>query len=95
MTDDMATKETNDNDVIARLAVKGEEAIHRLADLPGGSRALRGLNDLKERVEELSKRVRGIDALEKRVARLEKDLAALRRAQKPATERTQTRKAVP
>lgn len=95
MTDGMATKETTENDVIARLAGKGEQAIHRLAELPGGSRALKGFNDLKERVDDLSKRVRGIDALEKRVAKLEKDVATLRRAQKPATERTQTRKATP
>jgi ubiquinone biosynthesis protein UbiJ len=95
MTDDMATKETNDNDAIARLADKGEQAIHRLADLPGASRALKGFNDLKERVDDLSKRMRGIDALEKRIAKLEKDMAALRRAQKPSPERTQTRKAAP
>ena len=95
MTDDMATKETSENDVIARLAGKGEQAIQRLTELPGGSRALRGLNDLKERVDDLTKRVRGIDALEKRIAKLEKDVAALRRAQKPSPERTQARKAAP
>ncbi len=95
----MATKsetETTDADVIARLAGKGEQAIQRLADLPGGTRALKAFNDLKERVDELSKRVRGIDALEQRVARLEKEVAALRRAQKPpAPQRTATRKAGP
>ena len=94
----MATKsetETTDADVIARLAGKGEQAIQRLADLPGGTRALKAFNDLKERVDELSKRVRGIDALEQRVARLEKEVAALRRAQKPAPQRTAPRKAGP
>ena len=96
----MATKsetETTDADVIARLAGKGEQAIQRLADLPGGTRALKAFNDLKERVDELSKRVRGIDALEQRVARLEKEVAALRRGQKPpAPQRTAApRKAVP
>ena len=95
----MATKsetETTDADVIARLAGKGEQAIQRLADLPGGTRALKAFNDLKERVDELSKRVRGIDALEQRVARLEKEVAALRRVQKPpAPQRTAPRKAGP
>jgi len=95
----MATKsetETTDADVIARLAGKGEQAIQRLADLPGGTRALKAFNDLKERVDELSKRVRGIDALEQRVTRLEKEVAALRRAQKPpAPQRTAPRKAGP
>jgi outer membrane murein-binding lipoprotein Lpp len=91
----MATtkKETNDNDVIARLADKGEQAISRIGDLPGGQRALKAFNDLRLRVDELNKRVRGIDDLEKRVAKLEKDVAALRRAQKPASEKAPTRKA--
>ena len=80
----MATKsDTTDADVIARLAGKGEQAMQKLADLPGGTRTLKAFNDLRERVDELSKRVRGIDALEQRVARLEKEVAGLRRAQKP------------
>ena len=77
----MTTTEKND-DVIARLAGKGEEAIKRLADLPGGQRALEAFNDLKLRVDELSRRVRGVDELEKRVVKLEKEVASLRRAQK-------------
>ena len=89
----METPKTNENDVINRLAGKGEEAIHRLADLPGGSRALKAFNDLKLRVDELSSRIRGIDALEKRVAKLEKEVATLRRAQKPASGQSPSRKA--
>ena len=94
----MATKsDTTDADVIARLAGKGEQAMQKLADLPGGTRALKAFNDLRERVDELSRRVRGIDALEQRVAKLEKEVAALRRAQKPpAPQRTAApRKAAP
>ena len=82
----MTTTEKND-DVIARLAGKGEEAIKRLADLPGGQRALEAFNDLKARVDDLSRRVRGIDELEKRVTKLEKEIAGLRRAQKHAAEK--------
>ena len=73
-----------DRDVIARLASKGEQTIAKLADLPGGSKALKAANDLRARVDELGKKVRGVDALERRVAKLEKELAALKRAQKPA-----------
>jgi len=80
-------------DVIARLAGKGEEAIRRIADLPGGQRALEAFNDLKLRVDDLSKKVRGVDELEQRVAKLEKELAALKRAQKPASPNAPTRKA--
>jgi len=90
----MATKtEQTEKDVIARLAGRGEEALSRLTELPGGARALKGLNDLRDRVEELSKRMRGVDALEQRVAKLEKELAALRRSQKPAATQTRSRKA--
>jgi len=77
----MTTTEKTD-DVIARLAGKGEEALKRIADLPGGQRALEAFNDLKLRVDDLSRRVRGVDELEKRVAKLEKEIASLKRAQK-------------
>jgi len=79
-----ATKtSTDDRDVIARLADRGEQTIARLADLPGGTKALKAMNDLRARVDELGKKVRGIDELEKRVAKLEKEVAGLKRAQKP------------
>jgi len=79
-----ATKTSKDNrDVIARLADRGEQTIARLADLPGGAKALKAVNDLRTRVDELGKKVRGIDVLETRVAKLEKELAALKRTQKP------------
>lgn len=87
------TNRTTDDDVIARLAGKGEQAINRIADLPGGSRAVQMFNDLKTGVDELSRKVRGIDELEQRVAKLEKELAALKRAQKPAAQKAPTRKA--
>jgi hypothetical protein len=81
----MATTKKGDGDVIERLAGKGEQALQRLADLPGGTSALRAFNDLKQRVDDLSKRMRGVDALEKRIEKLEREVAALRRAQKPST----------
>jgi hypothetical protein len=78
-----ATKTSKDDrDMIARLAERGEQTIARLADLPGGTKALQAMNDLRARVDELGKKVRGIDALEQRVEKLETELAALRRAQK-------------
>lgn len=81
-----ATKtSTDDRDVIARLAERGEQTFARLADLPGGTKALKAMNDLRARVDELGKKVRGIDELEKRVAKLEKDVSALKRAQKAKT----------
>lgn len=73
-----------DKDFVTRLADAGEEALQRLADLPGGQKALTAVNDLRSRVDELTKKVRGIDALEARIARLEKEVAALKKAKTPA-----------
>lgn len=68
-----------EKDLVARLADAGEEALHRLAELPGGQRALNAVNDVRARVDELAKKVRGLDALEERVAKLEKEVASLKR----------------
>jgi hypothetical protein len=88
----MATKDKTSQDVIGRLAGRGEDALQRLVELPGGNKALRAFNDLRARVDDLSKKVRGVDALEQRVTKLEKELATLKRAQKPAP-KAPTRKA--
>ncbi|MGH3135724.1 MAG: hypothetical protein ACRDPV_04435 [Gaiellaceae bacterium] len=80
-----------EKDLMTRLADAGEEALQRLADLPGGQRALTAVNDLRARVDDLTKKVRGIDALEARVAKLEKELAALKKAKAP-TRRSTPRK---
>jgi polyhydroxyalkanoate synthesis regulator phasin len=71
--------------LVARLSDAGEEALQRLADLPGGQRALTAMNDLRTRVDDLGKKVRGIEELERRIARLEKQVAELkpRRAAAP------------
>jgi phage shock protein A len=94
----MATRQTGakgrDKDLVSRLADAGEEALQKLSDLPGGTRAVSTFNDLRTRVDELGKKVRGIDELEKRVAKLEKELAALKRP-KTAARRSTTRRAAP
>ena len=73
---------------MTRLADAGEEALQRIAELPGGQRALTAVNELRTRVDDLTKKVRGIDALEARVAKLEKEIAALKRAKAPARSST-------
>lgn len=82
-----------EKDLVARLADAGEEALAKIAELPGGSRALGAFNDLRARVDDLSRKVRGIDALEARVAKLEKQVAELKRAPKATPRRPTTRKA--
>jgi len=76
--------ETPEKDFVTRLADVGEDALHRLAELPGGQKAMTAVNDLRTRVDDLAKKVRGLDALETRVAKLEKDVAALKKARAPA-----------
>jgi phage shock protein A len=78
-----------EKDVLGRLADRGEEALQKIAELPGGTKALKTFNELRDRVDDLSKKVRGIDKLEERIDKLEKELAALKRS-KPATMRTAT-----
>lgn len=73
------TTKAPEKDLVARLADAGEDALQRIADLPGGQRALTAFNDLRARVDELAKKVRGIDALEARVAKLERELASLKK----------------
>ena len=72
-------------DFFTRLAEAGEDAIQRLGDAPGAGRFAQTVNGLRERVEEMQRKVRGVDELESRVAKLEKDLAALKRSQKSAS----------
>lgn len=70
---------------VSRLTDAGEEALQRLAELPGGQRALTAMNDLRTRVDDLGKKVRGIEELERRIARLEKQVADLKPRRSPAT----------
>jgi hypothetical protein len=77
-----STSTAGDKDLFTRLADAGEDALHRLTELPGGQKAVTAFNDLRNRVDDLAKKVRGIDALETRVAKLEKELAALKKSSK-------------
>ena len=84
-------KSKGDKDLVTRLADAGEGALQRLAELPGGKTALNTMNDMRSRMDELSKKVRGIDRLEERVAKLEREVAGLKKAKAPAR-RPSTRK---
>jgi uncharacterized protein involved in exopolysaccharide biosynthesis len=81
----MAVREPKD--LLTMLADRGEEAIQRLSDAPGADRLLGAAQALRDRMDEMQKRIRGIDALEKRVAELEKKVEAL---STPSTRRRTT-----
>lgn len=84
----MAVREPKD--LLTMLADRGEEAIQRLSDAPGADRLLGAAQALRDRMDEMQKRIRGIDALEKRVAELEKKVEALSTPSKSATTRKRT-----
>lgn len=85
----MAQTKQVQKDIVKRLSASGDEAIQRLAELPGGTRLLEAGNALRDRLEDVSKRLRSIDALEKRVAELEQRVDKL---SKPARKTTTARK---
>lgn len=86
-------------DLLTRLADAGEEAIARLAKAPGGEQLTQFAHTMRERTDELQRKVRGLEDLEKRVVELEKRVDALSKpkararaaAKKPAASRSATR----
>ena len=60
------------NDLLGRLVDAGEEAIQRLSEVPGGDRVVGAVNTMRDRVDELQRRVRGLESLERRLAALER-----------------------
>jgi polyhydroxyalkanoate synthesis regulator phasin len=71
-------------DIFARVQDLGEEALHKLAEAPGGARLLEMANQSRTRLDEVQKRLRGLDVLEERVDALERRLDALEKTAKPA-----------
>ena len=60
-----------------RLASLGEDMLGKAASNPATARVVQAGMQLKERVDELTKRVRGLEAMEKRLADVEERLAKL------------------
>jgi hypothetical protein len=84
---------TQQKDILTRFQDLGAEALHRLQDVPGGSKLVEAANETKARLDEMQKKLRGLDELEKRVAKLEKQLAESKKpsgARKSSTARKST-----
>jgi polyhydroxyalkanoate synthesis regulator phasin len=64
-------------DLLGKLADLSEDAIHRLQDAPGGDRVVGTMNAMKDRLDDLQRRVRGIDELEARLTALERKVEKL------------------
>jgi hypothetical protein len=69
----MATQRT----IVSRLADAGEEAIQRVAGAPAADRLVKSVNGLRERVDDMQRKLRGFDALEKRLKSVERRLDKL------------------
>jgi len=74
-------------DLITRLTEAGEEALERLQEVPGGQRVLEATHVLRDRVDDVAKRLRKLDPLEKRVDELERRLKALETTRRPPAPR--------
>jgi hypothetical protein len=77
-----------------RLASLGEDVLGKASQNPTAAKLLQGAMQLRDRVDDLSKRVRGLEAMEKRLALLEKRVAKVEgAAKKPsATAKKATKK---
>ena len=62
---------------LTQLASLGEDVIGKASQNPTASRFLQGAVQLRDRVDDLSKRVRGLEQMEKQIAELEKRVAKL------------------
>jgi len=71
-------------EIVSKLADRGEEALQKIASTPAAQKLLDALTGLRDRIDELQRRVSGVEALAKRIADLEKQVKALSKAQKPA-----------
>lgn len=83
---------SNQKDLLTRLADAGEEALQKVAELPGATRVLDATNTLRARIDELQKRLRGLEGLEARVAKLEQRIAGLEKPKQPAAKKSAAKK---
>jgi uncharacterized protein YoxC len=78
-------------DLLTRLSDAGEEAISRVAGSSTTSRLMDSVGGLRERLEDVQKKVRGLDALEARVAKLEKQLADMSKPKRASSSSSRSR----
>ena len=62
---------------ISQLASIGEEVLGKASQNPTAARVIGSAMQLKDRVDDLSKRVRGLEAMEQRIAALEERIDEL------------------
>lgn len=83
-------------DIWSKLADRSEQMIGKITDLPGAKGLMESINSLRDKTDELQKRVRGLEGLEKRLKDLEKRVKTLEGAgtrRRPAARKTTATKA--
>jgi hypothetical protein len=76
-----------------RLTTLGEEVIGKASQNPNLARVVSAATQMKDRVDDLSKRVRGLEAMEKRIGDLEQRITKLEGAKRrtaAAAKKTET-----
>jgi hypothetical protein len=83
--------QTKQKNLVERLADVGEDALQRLGSAPGGDKVLNAVNSMRDRLDELQKRVRGLEDLDKRLKAVERRVAKLEgKGRAPARKRSTT-----
>jgi uncharacterized protein YoxC len=82
-------------DLLTRLSDAGEEALSRVAGSTTTSRVMETVGGMRERLDDVQRKVRGLDALEKRVAMLEKRVDELSKPKRTPATRSRTTAAKP
>jgi hypothetical protein len=75
-------------DLLTRLSDVGEEALSRVAGSQATTRVVETLGGMRERLDDMQKKVRGLDALEERVTKLEKRLDEMSKPKRATASRS-------
>jgi hypothetical protein len=77
-------------DLLTRLSDAGEEALSRVAGSQTTARVVESLGGMRDRLDEMQKKVRGLDALEARVTKLEKRVEELSKPKRATASRSRS-----
>jgi phage shock protein A len=83
-------QDAKQKDFLTRLSDAGEDALTRVAGSQATTRVVETIGGMRERLDDMQKKVRGLDELEKRVAKLEKRIDELSKPKRKPASRSRT-----